>query len=63
LSLTGGGASELAISGPVTHAEGNSGTTVFTFTVTRSGNLNRSSTVDWSVTGSGANPASAEDFA
>jgi len=42
--------------------EGNSGTTNFTFTVTRSGDLFRPTTVDWAVTGSGGDPANATDF-
>ena len=44
-------------------AEGNtSGSTAFTFTVTRSGVTSGSTTVDWAVTGSGANPANGADF-
>ncbi len=42
--------------------EGNSGAIDFTFTVTRSGLLTRTTTVDYAVTGIGANPASANDF-
>lgn len=42
-------------------AEGDSGNIPFTFEVTRSGNLGTAATVQWSVTGSGANPAG-EDF-
>jgi hypothetical protein len=42
--------------------EGNSGATPFTFTVTRSGYAGSTTTVNWSVTGSGANPANAADF-
>jgi hypothetical protein len=42
--------------------EGNSGTTPFTFTVTRSGFTAGTTTVNWAVTGSGANPANAADF-
>jgi hypothetical protein len=45
-----------------TIAEGNSGSTPFTFTVTRTGNTNVFSSVDWAVTGIGINPANAEDF-
>ncbi|MFO1159714.1 MAG: Calx-beta domain-containing protein [Reyranellaceae bacterium] len=43
-------------------AEGNAGTKTFTFTVTldRAGPFTQ--TVDWAVTGSGANPADAADF-
>ncbi|MCL4206380.1 MAG: hypothetical protein KJ000_28195, partial [Pirellulaceae bacterium] len=42
--------------------EGNSGTTPFTFTVTRSGLTTGTTTANWAVTGSGANPANAADF-
>ena len=44
-------------------AEGNSGTTALTFTITRSGSLDQPKTVDWSVVGSGAHPADGSDFA
>jgi Ca2+-binding RTX toxin-like protein len=44
-------------------AEGNSGSSAFEFTVTRSGSTTGTSTVQWSLTGSGANPAVAADFA
>ncbi|MGY5351794.1 Calx-beta domain-containing protein [Wenyingzhuangia sp. IMCC45533] len=43
--------------------EGNSGNTAFTFTVTRTGNDNIASSANFAVTGSGANPAVAADFA
>ncbi len=43
-------------------AEGNGGTTAFTFTVTRSGDTSQAQSVAWSVAGSGASPASAADF-
>jgi hypothetical protein len=43
-------------------AEGNSGATPFTFTVTRSGVLTGTSDLTWSVSGSGTNPADASDF-
>jgi hypothetical protein len=42
--------------------EGNSGSTPFTFIVTRSGYTGGTTTVNWAVTGSGANPANAADF-
>ena len=42
--------------------EGNSGTTAFTFTITRSGALDDAETVDYAITGSGANPANGADF-
>ena len=43
--------------------EGNIGTTPFGFTISRTGDLGLSSSVAWAVTGSGANPANALDFA
>jgi len=43
-------------------AEGNSGTTPFTFTVTRDGDTAAAATVSYAVTGSGASPADAADF-
>ena len=43
-------------------AEGQSGTTPFTFTVTRTGNTGAAHSVVLVATGSGANPASASDF-
>jgi len=42
--------------------EGDSGNTTFEFTVTRTGDLSMTSTVQWEVQGSGANPANATDF-
>ena len=42
--------------------EGNAGVTAYTFTVTRSGGLSGTSTANWAVTGSGANPTDATDF-
>jgi Ca2+-binding RTX toxin-like protein len=42
--------------------EGNSGNTRFTFTVTRRGDTSGTTTVDYAVTGSGANAADAADF-
>ena len=42
--------------------EGNSGVTPFTFTVTRSGDTTVSTTVTYLVAGTGANPASPNDF-
>mgnify|MGYP003674851250 CR=1 FL=1 len=42
--------------------EGNSGTKPFTFTITRSGLTSGVSTVDYVVTGSGVNGATADDF-
>ncbi|MGB7329570.1 MAG: Calx-beta domain-containing protein, partial [Rubripirellula sp.] len=42
--------------------ESDAGETPYLFTVTRSGNTTGSTTVDYVVTGTGANPASADDF-
>ena len=42
--------------------EGNSGTTNFTFTVTRSGDTTGTGSVSWAVTGRGSDPAAAADF-
>lgn len=42
--------------------EGNSGTTNFTFTVTRTGREDTACSADWAVTGSGNDPANAADF-
>jgi hypothetical protein len=44
-------------------AEGNSGTTAFTFKVTVTGDTSAARSVAWAVTGSGASAASAADFA
>jgi len=46
----------------VVKLEGDSGTTAYTFTVTRAGDLTQQTTAHWAVTGSGGNPASASDF-
>jgi hypothetical protein len=43
-------------------AEGNSGSTAFTFTVTRSGNTAIAASAAWAVRGSGSHAASAADF-
>lgn len=43
-------------------AEGNSGTTTFTFTVTRTGNLSGSASADFAITGSTANASNEADF-
>ena len=53
----------LAIAGPTSAvAEGNSGSTAVTFTVTRAGNTSGAASANWAVSGSGANPADATDF-
>ena len=43
-------------------AEGQSGSTPFTFTVTRGGDTSLATSASWAVTGSGANPAAGSDF-
>jgi glycerophosphoryl diester phosphodiesterase len=43
--------------------EGNIGSTPFVFSISRTGDLAGESRVSWAVAGSGANPASAADFA
>ena len=48
--------------GQTAHAEGDSGATDFTFTVTRAGDTTTAATVDYAVTGSGDHPADAADF-
>ena len=45
-----------------TAAEGDSGTTLFAFAVTRTGDLSQPTTVNYVVAGTGANPADAADF-
>ena len=45
-----------------TLAEGNSGTTAFSFTVTRSGVVAAAGSVAWSLSGEGSSPADAADF-
>jgi len=46
-----------------TKLEGHTGNTDFTFTVTRTGGLTETTAVEWSVSGSGTNQATADDFA
>lgn len=50
------------VSGSPSLNEGNTGNTAFTFTVNRNMTNGMATTVNWAVTGSGANPASASDF-
>ncbi|KAA0681723.1 hypothetical protein DS837_22155 [Azospirillum brasilense] len=45
-----------------TKAEGSSGSTAYTFEVTRAGNIEGNSTASYAVTGTGASPADAADF-
>ncbi len=53
--------SEMTIGSGVSQDEGNSGTTAFNFTVTRT-NTTGTASVDWEVTGSGGSPANGADF-
>ncbi|WP_019671178.1 Calx-beta domain-containing protein, partial [Eudoraea adriatica] len=53
---------DISIGPGVTLLEGNSGTTVFSFSLSRTGDISVPATVDYTVTGSGENPADAEDF-
>ena len=46
----------------VNEAEGDSGSTPFEFVVSRLGDLNKVTTVDYTAVGSGLNPADADDF-
>ncbi|MGO8174608.1 Ig-like domain-containing protein [Rhizobium ruizarguesonis] len=62
ISVTGG-LSEIDIAPTIAdQAEGNSGLTSFSFTVTRTGDPSAESSADWSVAGSGTHPADAADF-
>ena len=58
----GGGASLAIAAAAASKAEGNTGSTPFTFTVTRSGDTTGASSATYTVSGSGANPANAADF-
>ncbi len=48
--------------GNLSKFEGDTGVTEYSYTVTRFGDLNFPTTVNWVVSGSGANPADASDF-
>ncbi len=52
----------LSVTGGAPLAEGNSSTTPFAFTVTRSGDASTAVSANWAITGTGAQPASAADF-
>ncbi|WP_026810061.1 Calx-beta domain-containing protein [Arenibacter latericius] len=54
--------SEISLGQDVSLNEGDAGTTAFNFTVTRSGDISSTASVNYSVTGTGANPANAADF-
>jgi Ca2+-binding RTX toxin-like protein len=45
----------------VSHAEGDSGTTAYSFTITRSGDVSQGATTSYQIVGSGAHPADAGD--
>ncbi|MBE9039786.1 hypothetical protein IQ235_03130 [Oscillatoriales cyanobacterium LEGE 11467] len=49
-------------SASATQMEGDTGTTPYSFTITRSGSTTGTTNVDWTVAGSGTNPADAADF-
>ena len=49
--------------GTLALAEGDAGSTRYSFTLTRNGDLSQSQSVGWFVAGSGENPADAADFA
>ena len=54
----------ITITGPAApQAEGDTGTTTFTFTVSRSGSTSGTSSVSYTVAGTGTNPADLADFA
>jgi len=53
----------IAVAGSPGKPEGNAGPTPFAFTLTRSGDTSTTHSVAWSVTGSTATPADADDFA
>ena len=51
----------VSISGPASLLEGNAGSTAFTFTVQRAGDLGSALEIPYIVTGSGLNPAGSDD--
>ncbi len=53
---------DLGAATTASQVEGNTGTTDYTFEVTRTGLTTGTTTVNWAVTGSGTNPADAADF-
>ncbi|WP_186775145.1 beta strand repeat-containing protein [Allorhodopirellula solitaria] len=62
-ALNAPGVSMLSISpANADRAEGDTGSTPLTFTVTRSGETSTAASVDYTVSGSGSNPANAGDF-
>ena len=62
-AVTVAAAPTLSLSAPIAQAEGNSGTTAFTYTLTLTRNGSTAAIpFAWAVTGTGANPADAADF-
>jgi hypothetical protein len=75
VNVSGSGYATTSLYGPVTvlpvvgfslasisQNEGNTDTTNYVYTLSRTGDLSFTSTVNWAVTGSGVNPAAASDF-
>ena len=54
--------SSVSLGAGIVQNEGNSGTTAYNFTVTRTGVLSGVASVEYAITGTGANPAVAADF-
>ena len=54
--------SQYSLSGDASKTEGNSGATVFTYTVARSGYIAGTGSIAYVVSGTGTNPASVSDF-
>ena len=61
-SIPNSGLSIAPVSGSLSQNEGSGGTTVYTFNISRAGDLSAAVDVTWTVTGSGTNPATAVDF-
>ncbi|MGB5319853.1 Calx-beta domain-containing protein, partial [Eudoraea sp.] len=59
---SGYGQNEISIGTGVTLLEGNSGPTLFSFGLSRTGDVSAAATVDFAVAGSGGNPANGADF-
>jgi gliding motility-associated-like protein len=54
--------SQISMGPDITLSEGDSGSTAFVFTITRTGNTNGADSATFGVTGSGAIPANVDDF-
>ncbi|MGB5170507.1 MAG: hypothetical protein WBN69_03660, partial [Eudoraea sp.] len=59
---SGYGQNEISIGTGVTLLEGNSGPTLFSFGLSRTGDVSAAATVDFAVTASGGNPVNGADF-